>query len=234
MSKRIELTEYNAPNSKAYLNEDGTITVEIYDKNISVSNSGIMPLSDDYTTVVSPLPGIWDNVGVSQGDLDPFNIIDTYISSSETTYEEDKIKIGVERVNGNDIIHRALLKFDLPQIPPSYSLVNATLNMIGYYDENYSEENSNTMISIHQLKKEWSETDASWSNMKDEFYSNIENYFHATRSGGTILEDQLTITSEISQIDITDLVQRWYNNEPNYGLMLSNLLYICWDIKFEM
>ena len=115
MSKRTELTKYNAPNSKAYLNQDGSITFEIYD-NVVNENQGIMLLSDDYTigSIVTIAPS---NTMISQGALDPFNITDTYISSSGTTTgEEDKIKIGVEKVNGNNVIHRALLKFDLPKV----------------------------------------------------------------------------------------------------------------------
>ncbi len=219
MSNRQEMSEYNSANSKVYLNGDGTISVEIYDHNIN--NTGIMLLSDDLITGETPEynPG---NTTISQGALEPFNITDTYISSSGTTTgEEDKIKIGVERVDGVDIIHRALLKFDLPSIPSSYALVDAKLNLIGYYDENYSEENSNAMIAIHQIKKDWSDNNATWSSISNEYDTNIENYFHATRSSGTISGNTVTIEPKSSQIDVTDLVQRWYNNEPNYGLMLK-------------
>ena len=48
MDKRIELTEYQTPNSKTYLKKDGTIQVEIYDEIINNDNS-IMLLSDEPT-----------------------------------------------------------------------------------------------------------------------------------------------------------------------------------------
>lgn len=213
MDKRIELTEYRTANSKTYLKKDGTIQVEIYDE--PINNNQVMLLADTETSEVP-------DAGVSTGANNPFNITDTYISSNGTnTGEEDKIKIGVERINSVDVIHRALLKFDLPTIPSSYTLVDATLNLIGYYDENYNENDSNTLISIHQLTQEWSETSATWSAMNNKYNTNIENYFHSTRSSGTISDNTLTVNSKISQVNVTDLVQRWYNNEPNYGLMLK-------------
>ncbi|MBE6146426.1 MAG: RHS repeat protein, partial [Firmicutes bacterium] len=219
MNSKIELSEYNSSNSKVYLNGDGTISVEIYDQNIN--DGGIMTLSDE-PTIGDTSQYNPDNTMISQGNNAPFNIVDTYISSSRTTTgEEDKIKIGVEKINGNNVIHRALLKFDLPKIPSSYTLVNATLNMIGYYDENYSEQNSNTMIAIHQITSDWLTTSPTWANMANGYKESIENYFHATRSSGTISGNTLTVEPKLSQIDVTDLVQRWYNNEPNYGLMLK-------------
>ncbi|MGN1371988.1 MAG: DNRLRE domain-containing protein [Candidatus Coprovivens sp.] len=219
MDKRIELTEYQTPNSKTYLKKDGTIQIEIYDE--IINNNQIMLLSDEPTLT----PGESNNtagMGAITGNNNPFYITDTYISSNGTnTGEEDKIKIGVERINGTDVIHRALLKFDLPTIPSSYTIVDATLNLIGYYDENYNESDSNTLISIHQLTQDWSENSTTWSSMNNKYNTNIENYFHSTRSSGTISGDILTINSKVSKVDVTDLVQRWYNNEPNYGLMLK-------------
>ena len=207
MNGRVEIDGYSSSNSKTYLNGDGTISVEIYDQNINE------PMLLDTTD---------ESTGGIVGSNNPLNISDTYISSSGTsTGNEDKVKIGVEKVNSKDVIHRTLLKFDLPKIPSSFTLVNASLNMIGYFDENYNDNDSNVMIGIHQLKKDWTESNATWSSMNKEFDSNIENYFHATRSGGTISGDRLTVDSKVSQVDITDLVQRWYNNEPNYGLMLK-------------
>ena len=220
MDKRIELTEYQTPNSKTYLKKDGTIQVEIYDEIINNDNS-IMLLSDEPTLTPGESNNTADMGGII-GNNNPFNIVDTYISSNGTNSgEEDKIKIGVERINGTDVIHRALLKFDLPTIPSSYTIVDATLNLIGYYDENYDEFNSNEQISIHQLTADWEETSATWSAMNNKYKTNIENYFHSTRSAGTISGDTLTINSKVSKVDVTDLVQRWYNNEPNYGLMLK-------------
>ncbi len=220
MDKRIELTEYQTPNSKTYLKKDGTIQVEIYDEIINNDNN-IMLLSDEPTLTPGESNNTADMGGII-GNNNPFNIVDTYISSNGTNSgEEDKIKIGVEKINGTDVIHRALLKFDLPSIPSSYTIVDATLNLIGYYDENYDEFNSNEQISIHQLTADWEETSATWSSMNNKYDTNIENYFHSTRSAGTISGETITLDSKISKVDVTDLVQRWYNNEPNYGLMLK-------------
>ena len=123
MNGRVEIDDYRSVNSKTYLNGDGTISVEIYDQNINE------PMLLDTTD---------ESTGGIVGSNNPLNISDTYISSSGTsTGNEDKVKIGVEKVNSKDVIHRTLLKFDLPKIPSSFTLVNASLNMIGYYDENY-------------------------------------------------------------------------------------------------
>ena len=216
MSNKIELTEYRTPNSKTYLIKDGTIQVEIYDS--IINDNQVMLLSDEVISTSSRT----SDVGGIIGNNNPFNIVDTYISSNGTNSgEEDKIKIGVERNNGVDVIHRALLKFDLPTIPSSYTIVDAKLNLIGYYDENYNESNSNVQVSIHQLKKDWVETNVTWNEMNSQYDTNIENYFHSTRSSGVIADNVLTVSTKISQVDVTDLVQRWYNNEPNYGLMLK-------------
>ena len=137
MNGRVEIDGYSSSNSKTYLNGDGTISVEIYDQNINE------PMLLDTTD---------ESTGGIVGSNNPLNISDTYISSSGTsTGNEDKVKIGVEKVNSKDVIHRTLLKFDLPKIPSSFTLVNASLNMIGYYDENYNDNDSNVMIGIHQL-----------------------------------------------------------------------------------
>lgn len=209
MNNRVELTNYQTANSKTYLKKDGSIEIEIYDHQINNDEIMLASITDD---------AIGGTIGVNT----PLSIIDTYISSSGTTTgEENKIKIGVERVNGTDVIHRALLKFDLPTIPTSYTLINATLNMIGYYDENYNQSNSNTMVAIHQIKNDWLTTPPNWDNMLNGYHESIENYFHTTRSGKKTENDIEVIDAKISQVDITDLVQRWYSNDSNYGLMLK-------------
>jgi len=203
--KRQELNEYRTNNTKTFLNRDGTIDIEIYDKNLNNQNSsGISPI----TTIT--------------GSDSSSSIIDTYIyggDSNATPYDEDILKVGVERSNNQDTIYRSLLKFELPTIPASYTMVKARLNLIGYADTSYDEYNPNTLISVHQITEDWTESSAKWNNMNDKYNSKIENYFYATRSSATIEDNTITINPKTAYVDITGLVTKWY--EPNYGLMLK-------------
>lgn len=58
------------------------------------------------------------------------NIYDTYISSLEkdsNKNNEDKLKIGVDQVDGKNDIYRTLIKFDLPTIPTGSIVTDARI-----------------------------------------------------------------------------------------------------------
>ena len=149
------------------------------------------------------------------------SVIDTYIYQGDTNdsvYNTDILKVGVDNVNNKTIAYRSLLKFDLPKIPASYTMIKATLNLVGYPDSTYDMFNSNTLVSIHKVTKDWTESNAKWNNMANMYDSKIESYFTSTRSylNGTTVDPKYSIA------DITGLVQEWYNNpSSNYGLMLK-------------
>ena len=202
MNERKELIEYRTSNSKYFLKKDGTIEVEIYDKNI-------LPTSRISVT----------------GSESNTSVIDTYIYSGDTntsTYNQDILKVGVEKTNNKNTIYRSLLKFELPKIPASYTMINARLNLVGYADTNYKDYDPGTLITVHEVTQNWTESNAKWSNMNNKYNSHIENYFYSIRSQATISGNEMVITPKSFGVDITGLVQKWYNNpSTNYGLMLK-------------
>lgn len=99
---RKELSEYRTNNTKTYLNSDGTIDIEIYTE--ALNNTNLNNRS-------KKVNGAYDMVGASNSSND---VIDTYIyegDSNTTAYNQDIIKVGVERSNNQDTIYRSLLKF---------------------------------------------------------------------------------------------------------------------------
>jgi len=196
MLKRTELTNFRTNNTKTFLNYDGTITIEVYKTDITNNNKNKIKSSS--------------NIGTA--------IADTYIYPGDTnvnTYSQDILKIGSD---SNHIQYRTLIKFNLPAIPASYTLINATLELVGYADTNYNEFNPNTIVEVHKVTQDWSESTAKWSNMNDKYDSKIEEFFYSRRSDAS---SGSTVTAKGSYANITDLVNSWYNGENNYGLMLK-------------
>ena len=149
------------------------------------------------------------------------SLIDTYIFQNDTNFTRgnlEYLKVGVERQNGNDIINRALLKFDLPLLGTGSQVINATLNI-----KNYPYVTSSIFyekIDIHRVTNDWTELGANWNNMNNSFDSRVEGAFNF-RGIYYINPDTHNpiIISEIA--DITSLVQKWYTGEPNYGILLK-------------
>ncbi len=204
----------------------------MFDSNKEISQNVIYNLektTDGYEITITPdKEWLNDSKRVYPVIIDPTitgiekdkSVIDTYIysgDSNDTVYNTDILKVGVDKVNNKNVAYRSLLKFELPEIPASYTMINASLNLIGYPDEGYDMFNSNTLVTVHRITQEWSETNAKWDKMNNKYDSNIESYFLSTRSG----LNGNTVEPKYSYADITGLVQKWYNNEPNYGLMLK-------------
>lgn len=150
-------------------------------------------------------------------------VYDTYISSNEVNVNkgsQDILKCGVERVNGVDIIHRTLLKFDLPPITTGDEIIDAHLRLIGYLSEN--EYADGDYVAIHRITSNWDELGddgATWANMNDKYDSRVESLYDANRS--TIgLDGGLSCFCMMSG-DITDLVKKWYVDLPNNGILLK-------------
>jgi len=152
-------------------------------------------------------------------------VIDTYIYEGDdktTVYNTDMLKIGSTTIDDIGVECYSLIKFDLPKIPTSYSVVDAKLYLVGYPDEFYvSESINNPLISVHQITQDWKEETAKWKNMKDKFSPLIENYFYSTLSPEADKDGK--IDAKTSKVNITNLVQKWYSKEPNYGLMLRRM-----------
>ena len=148
-------------------------------------------------------------------------VYDTYIypgDSNDNRGNQDVLKVGVERRNGQDIVNRTLIKFELPTISTGSQIYEATLNLVGYnfYDTFYNGYSDKNYVDIHQITQDWSENNANWDFMNDKYNPRIESSFYFLK--GRLSEDY----SASTVWDITSLVQKWYSNEPNYGIMLKS------------
>ena len=146
-------------------------------------------------------------------------VYDTYIYSGDTNIDrnsQDILKVGVERVNNQVIVNRALIKFDLPTLGTGSQIISAVMNLVGYPvrvpDYNYD------ILEVHRVTSNWSETTASWQTMNDKYDSRVEASFQARRS---FLNPDNILEPFPSAADITDLVRKWYTDTPNYGLLLK-------------
>lgn len=154
------------------------------------------------------------------------NVYDTYISnntdSSKNQYEY--IKAGVQKYNGEYITHRSLIKFDLPTIGTGSQVIKAYLNLVSYPVAPAGVVW--TIVDVHRVTKDWSEDNAKWSVMHDQYDNKIETYINSRRS----MEEETEIDGEAqtlihfitSTADITNLVKKWYADTPNYGIMLKS------------
>lgn len=147
------------------------------------------------------------------------NVYDTYIFPNDTNIDrnaEDKLKVGVERNNNVDVINRALLKFDLPQLGTGSHVISAKLNLINY--AYITTIDVFDVIDIHRITTDWLESTATWATMHDKYDSSrvegVINYW-----GVAYYQDQTE--ANISTADITTLVQKWYTDTDNNGIMLK-------------
>ncbi len=197
MNERKELIEYRTSNSKYFLKKDGTIEVEIYDKNIFPTSRISVTGSESNTSV-----------------------IDTYIYSGDTnisTYNQDILKVGVEKTNNKNTIYRSLLKFELPKIPAGYKLTNAQVLLYAYPDDFALLYPETPLVAVHAINKDWTESNAKWNTMSDKYDSRVEDYFYCSRTD----TNHSNWTFNVDSFNITKLVQEWYNGRPNYGVMLK-------------
>ncbi len=163
---------------------------------------------------------------------------DTYIYPGDTNdvrYNKDYLKAGVEKVNNQDRVNRSLLKFVLPEIGTSDEVIRATLNLYGYMaveearelTEDEASQNTDKLVTIHEVTKDWTLSEANWNNMNNAYNSSVENVAYISRS---YLEYDLSVVpaelrpvirSSFNDCLITSLVKRWLNGSPNYGIMIK-------------
>ena len=212
MEERKELIEYRTPNSKHYLKKDGTIEVEIYDENIHyLTNNGYQDI--DNTSKINTR-------AIVTGSESNTSVIDTYIYQGDTnvtTYNQDILKVGVEKVNNSNIVYRSLLKFELPTIPAGYKITDAKMLLYAYPDQSAPLNPQTPLASVHALTQDWSEQTAKWDNMNDKYDSRVEDYLYCSRTD----INPSDWTFSIDPFNITKLVQEWYSGRPNYGVMIK-------------
>ena len=150
------------------------------------------------------------------------SIMDTYIypgDMDDKCYEKNILKAGVERINGKDIVNRTLLKFELPKIGTGSQIYSAGLSLIGYYPS--VEKYTPKCVDVHRITCDWKENEANWDNMSTNFdNSKIESSRHVYRC--FLEDDGVTISPFGFGFDITSLVQKWYADTQNYGIMLKS------------
>jgi len=144
------------------------------------------------------------------------NVYDTYITSLEPNTIRNNLsmlKVGAEE-DGD--INRILLKFALPSIGTSYTIVDAKAYLNAYDTMIYVWTNEERAVNVHAINTPWDETTANWSNMSDKYDAHIETFFYPVRHD--IGETDVVTPSEF---DITSLVKKWYSGRENYGIMLK-------------
>ncbi len=149
------------------------------------------------------------------------NVYDTFIYPGDTNINRNNLpylKAGVEKVNGNDVINRTLLKFNLPTIGTGSQVVKATLNLTDYPDIFHNYEHGS--VDFHRITQDWDETTANWDTMNNKYDSRVEGMCICNRLYYTDDDGVINYVSS-SSTDITSLVQKWYTNLPNYGIMLK-------------
>ena len=160
---------------------------------------------------------------------DDGNVYDTYIYPGDTNVNrngQDILKAGVERINGQDIVNRSLIKFELPTIGTGSQIYEAYLNLISY--SIYSITNPlyiRRHVDVHRITSDWTESGANWANMNDKFDERIEVSFLSARSKEEYIWEGNVMHTKIipfySMANITALVKKWYTGTPNYGVMLN-------------
>ena len=148
------------------------------------------------------------------------SVYDTYIYSGDTGVDRNSqayLKVGVERTNNVDIINRALLKFELPTIGTGSQIIDAQLTLRGYPDT--TNTHIDTILNIHRVTEDWTETGATWSEMNDKYDSRIEGVFYSTRMH--YYDSDGNIILFMAGTELTNLVKKWYADTPNYGILIK-------------
>ena len=147
------------------------------------------------------------------------SVYDTYIYQGDTGTDrnsQDVLKVGVEKVNNQDIINRTLIKFDLPTIGTGSQVVYAELNLVGFPLNEISYEYD--VVNIHRITSPWTETSATWENMNNNYDPRVEGSFESYRS---FIDENGVITVSLNGTNITSLVKKWYSGLENNGIMLK-------------
>lgn len=147
------------------------------------------------------------------------SVYDTYIFPGDSNVDrnsQDILKVGVERVNNQDRINRALLKFDLPVIGTGSQILSASVNLVGYPITPASY--NSWLLEVHEITDEWNEQNANWNNLNNKYKNRVETLFYGRRSS---LDSGNNINAELITFNITSLVRKWYTDEPNNGIMIK-------------
>lgn len=155
------------------------------------------------------------------------DVQDTYIFPGDTGIDKtgyEELKAGVERKNGQDIVNRSLIKFQLPQIGTGCEIVGAYLDLLSYPTTDLYQDFPK-LATVHRVTCDWNENNANWDTMHDKFDSRVESIIYAYRSyRGLDSEGHFVYNPQGNMYDgnITSLVKKWYTGTPNYGVMIKS------------
>lgn len=148
------------------------------------------------------------------------SVYDTQISPGDENEDwngtASRLRVGMIETTDGYVPMRALFKFSLPTIGTGSQIINATVRLIGY--PTYADYTDYDMLTIHQVTKDWNESNARWNNMHDKYNSKVEGIMEARNS---YFESENVVHPIMNYADITRLVRKWYTGTPNYGIMLK-------------
>ena len=185
--------------------DDGYILDLVLDDEWLMSNERVFPVYIDPTI---------------SSDQNNSNIYDTFIYPGDTNISRGDLGYlvaGVEKVNGQNRVNRTLIKFDLPTIGTGYEILSGSLDLMpctGGQESDFYDHR----VEAHRITVNWNENDANWNTMNDKFDSRTE--FIAPTHRSTMVNN--VISSYPVNIDITGLVKKWYEDTPNYGIMIKS------------
>ncbi|HWP98824.1 MAG TPA: DNRLRE domain-containing protein, partial [Syntrophomonadaceae bacterium] len=110
-------------------------------------------------------------------------------------------------------LYRSLLRFDLSTIPPTSTINSAELNLTMYRNEIIS---GSQYVGVYHLLSDWNESTVTWNNQPPFSLTPFCPVWDAAIA--------ITPSTPLGRItiDITDLVNSWFNGSiPNSGLLLA-------------
>lgn len=152
-------------------------------------------------------------------------VYDTYIYPGDTSVNRnnhDYLKIGID---SNNIIYRALVKYELPTIGTGSQVINAKAYFTSHLNDwryTYGDLVQEKILA-HEITSSWSETTANWNSMNDKYNSFIETYAEFLRTERVVENNSFVNIVKTNELDITNLVKKWYSGKDNNGIMLKFL-----------
>ncbi len=104
-------------------------------------------------------------------------------------------------------------------IGTGYEIVDAYLDLIPFLGYRNVEGSFEHLVAVHRLTSDWTESGANWNTMHDKYDSRVEYITSTYRSA---LSENNTINAYPIGMDITGLVKKWYEDTPNYGIMIKS------------
>ena len=227
-NKKQTIFKFLTPFIKDSNNEYGNVNYELKDDKliIHIDKKWINDKARKYPIIVDPTLINKDN-----------GVDDTYIYNGDTNvtrYNRNYICAGVEKINNQNRVNRGLLKFVLPELGTGEEIVRAELCLTSYaYPEDYPRElteeemmqNTNKIIEVHKLTSDLNIITANWNNMSSQYSNEVESVGYVCRSYFiyNMYENEYELVPQrsLTSMLITDLVKKWYKDEPNYGIMIK-------------